>query len=164
MAFHPSRISLSPERRADPSAARAAAVALLARRDFAAAELLARLTAQGFETGAAGSVIAELNAEGILNEARYVQNFVTRHADRGQGPLRIAAQLKQRGVAPELIDAALEGPHDWVALARKVCRGRFGRRPPQDRPEKARQARFLQYRGFSMDQIRSATGAEGDAG
>jgi regulatory protein len=163
MALRRNRTILSPERRADPAAARAAAVALLARRDFAAQELLARLTDRGFDAGSAAVAIAELGAQGILNEARYAQNFVTWHAARGQGPLRIEAQLKQQGVAPELIDAALQGPHDWAALARKVRRGRFGPQPPPDWPEQARQARFLQYRGFSMEQIRAATGASVEA-
>jgi regulatory protein len=138
-------------------------VALLARRDLATQDLLARLAARGFDAGTASGVITELLAEGILNEARYAQNFATWHAARGQGPLRIAAQLKQQGVAPDLIDAALDGPHDWAALASKVRRGRFGPQPPRNWPEQARQARFLQYRGFSMDQIRAATGASVEA-
>lgn len=138
-------------------------MALLARRDFATRELLGRLAAKGFEADIAAGVITALVAEGILNEARYAQNFATWHAARGQGPLRIAAQLKQQGVAPDLIEGALAGPHDWAALASKVRRGRFGPQPPRNWPEQARQARFLQYRGFSMDQIRAATGATVEA-
>jgi regulatory protein len=138
-------------------------VALLARRDFATQDLLARLVGKGFDADTAAAVITELVAEGILNEARYAQNFATWHAARGQGPLRIAAQLKQQGVAPDLIEGALAGPHDWAALASKVRRGRFGSQPPRGWPEQARQARFLQYRGFSMEQIRAATGATLDA-
>ena len=138
-------------------------MALLARRDFATQDLLGRLAAKGFDADTAAAVITELVAEGVLNEARYAQNFATWHAARGQGPLRIAAQLKQQGVAPDLIEGALAGPHDWAALASKVRRGRFGPQPPRGWPEQARQARFLQYRGFSMEQIRAATGATLDA-
>ena len=163
MTLRRRRTSLSPEQRADPAAARGAAVALLARRDLATQDLLARLTARGFAPDTAAGVISELLAEGILNEARFAQNFATWHAARGQGPLRIAAQLKQQGVAPDLIEGALAGPHDWAALASKVRRGRFGPQPPRGWPEQARQARFLQYRGFSMDQIRAATGATVEA-
>jgi regulatory protein len=109
-------------------------------------------------------VVLELLAEGILNERLRAGELVTLAACRpGQGPLRIAAQLGNSGVAPDLIDAALDGPHDWAALASKVRRGRFGPQPPQNWPEQARQARFLQYRGFSMDQIRAATGASVEA-
>ena len=56
-----------------------------------------------------------------------------------------------------LAEAALADGPDWAALARQVRQGRFGARPPADWREKARQARFLQYRGFSSDHIRAAT-------
>lgn len=162
MTLRRPRPALSPEQGTDPARARSAAVALLARRDFASDELRRRLTGKGFSAAAAQAVIAQLSEEGVLNEARYAQNFVVWHVARGQGPLRIAAELRQQGVAAEFIDSALEGPHDWVQLARKVCRARFGSQPPQDWPQKARQARFLQYRGFSSDHIRAATGADPD--
>jgi regulatory protein len=78
--------------------------------------------------------------------------------------LRIAADLRRRGLAAELIDAALESGPDWKALARKVCRARFGLEPPTSWAQRARQARFLQYRGFSSDHIRAATGADPETG
>jgi regulatory protein len=162
MAFRRNRTVLSEQQRGDVAAARAAAVALLARRDFANADLCTRLKARGFDLQAALAAVTGLAEEGLLNEARYAENYVTWHAGRGQGPLRIAADLRGQGVAQALIEAALAGPHDWGALARKVCRARFGAQAPQGWPEKARQARFLQYRGFSSDHIRTATGADPD--
>jgi regulatory protein len=145
----------------DAKALRAAAVALLARRDFASGALRDRLTTQGFEASAAAEMVTELQREGIVNDARYAQNYVAYHAGRGQGPLRMTADLRRKGVAEPLIEAALaEGP-DWVGLARQVRTARFGA-PPSNWMEKARQARFLQYRGFSSDHIRAATGADLD--
>jgi regulatory protein len=47
---------------------------------------------------------------------------------------------------------------DWAATARELRRRRFGVSPPGDYPERARQARFLQYRGFTAEQIRAALG------
>jgi regulatory protein len=146
---------------ADPQALRAAAVALLARRDYASGALCERLAARGFGVAATAAVVAELQREGIVNDARYAQNYVAYHAGRGEGPLRIATELRRKGVPGGLIEAALaEGP-DWGALARQVRSARFGG-PPASWTEKARQARFLQYRGFSSDHIRAATGAEVD--
>ncbi len=141
---------------------RSAAVALLAGRDFAAGELLAKLTSRGFSPDTARAVIEELTAAGTLNEARYAQNYVAWHAARGQGPLRIGADLRKHGVAEALIEAALNGAPDWTELARRVCRGKFGLQAPASWREKARQMRFLQYRGFSSDHIRAATGADSD--
>jgi len=146
------------------AAVRSAALALLARRDFTNAELRERLCLKGFDSAAVATVIAELTATGVLDDARYAQNYVSYHAGRGQGPARIGAQLRRNGLAPAVIAAALAGGVDWHALARKVRRARFGPQPPAGWAETARQARFLQYRGFSSDHIRAATGAEPDTG
>ena len=141
-----------------------AAVSLLARRDLACRELCEKLGARGFDEETATSVVAALVREGVVDDGRYAQNYVAYHAGRGQGPIRMAAELRRRGLAAELIDAALASGPDWGALARKVCRAKFGPQPPGSWPQRARQARFLQYRGFSSDHIRAATGAEPDTG
>ena len=162
MALRRSPKAASVQQRADPEAVRTAAVTLLARRDFASAELRARLCSQGFEDGASGQVIAELAARGVLDDRRFPQNYVNWHAGRGQGPVRIAADLRRLGLPEGLVDAALASGPDWPALARRVRTARFGGKPPASWPDKARQARFLQYRGFSSDHIRAATGADPD--
>jgi len=141
-----------------------AAITLLARRDFLCRELTERLRRQGFDEPAAASAVAELVREGVLDEGRCAQNYVAYHAGRGQGPIRIAAELRRRGLPDALIEAALASGPDWDALARKVSRAKFGPQPPASWAQRARQARFLQYRGFSSDHIRSATGADPDTG
>jgi regulatory protein len=138
------------------------ALALLARRDHAAAELASLLARDGHADEEIAQLIVELTQEGVLNDERYAHNFVGYHAARGQGPVRIAAELRQRGIGEGLIDGALRAGPDWRALARKVRRGRFGAASPADWAAKARQSRFLQYRGFSSDDIRAATGADPD--
>jgi len=146
----------------DAQAALAAAVALLARRDFPSEELGAKLRAKGFDEDATAVVIADLTREGVLNDERYAQNYVAYHAQRGEGPIRIAAELRRRGLTAGTVAAALAGGPDWSELARRVRRTRFGSQPPRSWALKARQARFLQYRGFSADHIRTATGADPD--
>jgi len=162
MPWRRSAKACSGEARTDAQAARAAAIALLARRDFASAALLVRLCAKGFNVDTAAAVIAELTAESALNDERYAQNYLAYHAARGHGPIRIAAELRRDGLSAEVVDAALGGGPDWSALARKTRSARFGPQPPGSWAEKARQARFLQYRGFSSDHIRAATGADPD--
>jgi regulatory protein len=144
----------------DAEAIRAAAVTLLARRDFLAAELRERLASRGCDPAATASVIGELLEERVLDDARYAERFVASRADRGQGPARIAAELASLGASRELIEAAIESGPDWRALAGAARRRKFGAAPPDSWAEKARQARFLQYRGFSADHIRAATGAD----
>jgi regulatory protein len=150
------------EHAADSAAARAAAVALLARRDLPSSELRERLGARGFEPEATAEALAALAAEGALNDERYAHNYVAYHAGRGRGPVRIGADLRARRLPEELIEAALASGPDWRPLAAAARVRRFGKSPPANWREKARQARFLQYRGFSADHIRAATGADPD--
>jgi len=153
--------SKTPVQRDDPAAVRLAALTLLARRDFAIRELRHKLVERGFAEAAVRAVLEELSAAGHLNEARYVESQVRAHVGRGQGPVRIGADLRRNEVPEALIEAGLQTV-DWLELARKVRRAKFGAKAPGDWAEKARQARFLQYRGFSADHIRSATGADPD--
>jgi len=156
--------STRAEPRADPQAAHDAAVALLARRDFTGAELLDKLLSRGFDPQTAQSVVSALYQQGLLNDERYAEHYVTYHAGRGQGPLRIGAELRRSGLPAALVESALAGGPDWGALARRVRRAKFGTQEPASWAQKARQARFLQYRGFSSDHIRTATGADPEAG
>jgi regulatory protein len=148
-----------PDQDAD-QAARLAAVALLARRDFATGELATRLQGDGHPAAAVAAAIADLTAGRILDDCRFATQYVAYHAGRGQGPRRIARDLAQRGVAAQHIDTALAAGTDWTALAREVRIRRFGLKIPESWPEKAKQGRFLQYRGFSSDHIRSALGPD----
>jgi regulatory protein len=151
---------IRPEAAADPEAIRAAALALLARRDWLTGELSAKLQSSGCDPQATAAVIAELAAERLLSDARYAERYVASRAERGQGPLRIAADLASLGAPRELIEAAIAAGPDWRTAAGAVRRRKFGAAAPDSWAEKARQARFLQYRGFSSDHIRAATGAD----
>jgi regulatory protein len=153
---------ITEKTRPDARAARTAAVALLARRDYASGELRAKLHAQAFDEVTLEGLIADLAGEGILNDERYAHNYVAYHAQRGQGPVRIGEDLRKYGLSDGLVAAALAGGPDWRALALKVRTARFGTAPPSSRGELARQVRFLQYRGFSSDDVRAATGADFD--
>ena len=111
----------------------------------------------------AAAVTAELIESHTLDDARFAANYVAYHANRGQGPVRIAAELRSLGVAAGLIEEALACGPEWRALAARERQHKFGSARPQSWAEKARQARFLQYRGFSADDIRSVLDADIDS-
>jgi len=143
---------------------RAAGVALLARRDYASGELKAKLVDKGHDPAQVDAVVADFQAQRLVDDARYAERFVAYRAARGQGPVRIRADLRALGLPGELIDAALAAGPDFAALAAAARVRKFGARIPGEFKDKARQARFLQYRGFSADDIRSALGTvPGDA-
>jgi regulatory protein len=158
-----SRRATRPESAADAEEIRSAAIALLARRDFASGELRQKLQAKGYEREVVATVLQDLANSRMLDDARFATNYVTYHAGRGRGPIRIAADLRALDVSAELIEAALASGPDWAALALEQRGRRFGLRAAESGVEKARQARFLQYRGFSSDHIRAALGADVDS-
>ena len=156
------RAGKAPEHPDSPETARRAALLLLGRRDYASGELLGKLTVSGYTQEAAQAAVAALQEERLLDDGRFLENFVRAHAGRGQGPARIRQELGQLGFAAADIQAALEAGPDFTALCREVRARKFGARPPASWAERGRQGRFLQYRGFSSDDIRLATGQDPD--
>ena len=146
----------------DPTKVRMAAVSLLGRRDFCSGELRQKLESDGYDKDQVALTVDELIEEKLLNDARYAEHYVTYHAQRGQGPVRIAADLKALDLPSEIIQTALNAAPDWRQRAREVRIRRFGLAEPQTWAEKAKQGRFLQYRGFSSDHIRAALGPDFD--
>lgn len=138
------------------------AVALLARRDYSTHELKKKLAERGYTEHAYEVVVDDLESMGKINNERYGQNVVAYRARRGHGPARIRSQLQKSGLSRAAIDEAVKGEEapDFLALARAARLRKFGPELPKDRKERARQARFLQYRGFSNDHIRAVL--EGD--
>ena len=143
----------------DEQSVRTAALRLLAGRDFARRELTARLIRRGYPEATVDAVVERLAAERLQDEGRFTEQFVARHVARGHGPARIRMELRERGVPDADAEAALdESGVDWQGLARSQRQRRFRGPPPREFRERAKQARFLQYRGFSADQIRAALG------
>jgi regulatory protein len=144
---------------ADDRTVRTTALALLAGRDFSRHDLTGRLLRKGYGAPVVEAAVTALVQEGFLRESRYVEQYIVHHAGRGHGPVRIRMELREKGVDAEAVEQALDDADtDWVAAARDARRRKFGASAPGDYRERAKQARFLQYRGFSSDQIRAALG------
>jgi regulatory protein len=137
----------------------AAAVRLLARRDHSTEELQRKLLERGYTESDVAAVVEKLTTKRLLSNDRYAASRVRHRAQGGHGPVRIRAELRQQGLTDEVIARELaDASVDWPRLAADVRRRRFGPSAPRSLPERAKQARFLQYRGFSADQIRAALG------
>jgi regulatory protein len=134
--------------------ARIAAVRLLARREHSKDELRRKLKRRGHPEACIESVVAALDDASYVSDTRFAESFVRVRAERGQGPLRIRAELRERGVADALADEVLtETAEYWLARAQAARRKRFGTAVPGERSEWNRQARFLAQRGFPSDLI-----------
>jgi regulatory protein len=146
-----------PGREADPAAARKKAMDYLARREHAAGELTDKLVRAGFTPELAAATVEQLTIDGLQSDARFVEAFVHSRIAQGKGPVRIRAELGEHGIAAAVADEALAAAgEDWLALARAVRVRKFGRRLPREFIEKARQMRFLKYRGFEAGQVQAA--------
>jgi len=115
-----------PPGRRRPLDAGSAAVALLARRDYASGELSQRLEAKGYDRETIAGLIQELRSRRVLDDVRYAENYVSYHSGRGEGPERIREDLLSLGLPPGLVDEALKAGPDWRQLAREQRSRRFG--------------------------------------
>ena len=148
------------ERFASALEARKKAMDYLARREYGWLELKKKLGQAGFEAPAVDEAVDQLRAEGLQDDTRFIESFIRSRIGQGKGPVRIRVDLEQRGLDSALIEAGLEeAEEDWFALARQVRQQKFGPDLPQDFKEKARQMRFLQYRGFEQAHIQSSVSA-----
>ena len=140
--------------------ARNAAVRLLARRDHSTDELRRKLKRRGHTEAAIEAVVTTLSDAAYLSDSRFADSFVRVRSERGQGPLRIRAQLRERGVEDAVADELLTETADfWIERARSARRKRFGEAPPATRDDWNRQARFLAHRGYPSDLIYRVLGA-----
>ena len=154
--------SLSDEARAERTKKRAqkievSAVRLLSRREHSREELRRKLTAKGYPEAEVAPVLEKLGGKNLVSDERFASSYVHHHARRGQGPVRIRAQLRQQGIADSQIQQEVgSSAVNWVQRATEVRVRKFGAELPHTPSERAKQARFLQYRGFNSDQIRAA--------
>ena len=142
----------------DARAARVAALDALARRDYASEDLRLKLIEKGYDVSVVLPLLEALRDEKLLDDRRYLENFVAYHAARGQGPLRIRLELRRHGLQGTLVEEYLDTFPDWIAQLEKARVKKFGAQLPQDYADRQRQARFLGYRGFTSAQIRMALG------
>lgn len=124
----------------------------LARREFSRAELHARLLPHVVETDDIAALLDDLQKRGWLSDVRALEQIVRIRSARF-GTQRIAHELRQKGISEELIATSIPQMKEGeLEAARNVWQRKFAT-PPQDQKEKAKQVRFLQSRGFSMDVI-----------
>ncbi|AIX72764.1 MAG: regulatory protein RecX [Mixta calida] len=91
-----------------------------------------------------------------LDDVRFAQRFVVSRSRKGYGPQRIRMELTQKGIGRELAETALaEAEIDWSAQAFDVAERKFGLPLPTEWKEKARVQRYLQAKGFFMEDIQS---------
>lgn len=135
---------------------------LLARREHSTRELKRKLKVLGMEGVEVDQALTALQEERLLSDERFVEMLVHSRVGKGQGPLRIQAELREHGVSDELVSAAVDiDDPQWYESIKEVRHKRFGASVPSTIKERAKQMRFLQYRGFTPEQIRAVFKSRG---
>ena len=112
---------------AEPALVRAKAISLLARREHSRRELQQKLQQHAYPSAMLEECLDALEQQGLLNEPRYAHSYAASRAAHGYGPLRISAELRQRGIAPNCIEDALATlAADWCACLQHLHRKRLG--------------------------------------
>ena len=131
---------------------RARAMRLLARREHSRLELARKLSRIAEEGDDIEVVLDELTQKGWLSDARYAEHSVRAKARRF-GPLKVAHELRCKGIGEDTIEAAFRAAGvDGAADMERVWATRFSEKPTNER-ERARQVRFLQGRGFAFEPV-----------
>lgn len=134
---------------------RNSALNMLAQREHTKLELQHKLTAKGYDASEVLKVINDLKRQGLQSDQRFTESYITMRRKRGFGPIRIKMELSERGVAQELVDHFINDYEaTWPELAEKTRRKKFGTKIPNNLQERAKQMRYLYYKGFDPDLIR----------
>ena len=116
-----------------------------------------KLVKRDMPSAEAEDLVNDLATTGLQSETRFVEEFVRSRIRRGAGPVKIRVELQERGVDSRLIEAGLIAcGTNWAANAAEARERKFGVTVPGQFTERAPQARFLQNRGFTAEQIRKA--------
>ena len=128
------------------------ALSFLSRREHSRSELARKLAPYAAKAEDVEALLGALAAKGWQSDARYAEEVIRSKARRF-GPLKLTHLLRGKGVDDEAIAAGLRAAGiDGATSIEKVWKSRF-RAAPADARERARQMRFLQGRGFALDEI-----------
>lgn len=138
------------------SEVRLAAMNLLAMREHSVKELFDKLSRRFPVADVVEQAISLLKEQNLQSDERFAAGFINMRQRQGKGSLLIRMELRERGIAAQLIDQLLNDADPvWFELARDVRDKRF-KALPIDGREKARQIRFLHSRGFTSRHIQAA--------
>ncbi len=127
----------------------------LTRREHSRLELRRKLLLKHFSPELIDEVLDEVAKDNWQNDERYTQSYIRMRRQQGYGPVRIAQELQERGISAEVFSALLEeNAAIWQESLWQLCRKKWQGKLANDFVERAKQFRFLQYRGFSIEQIK----------
>ena len=134
---------------------RAFAYRLLGQREYSFQELFNRISRKWPQANDIQEFVSQLEEENLVSDQRFAESFLRSRVQRHQGPLKIKAALRTKGVSDFLIGAGLGAySDDWTNLAREWLERQHS--GPFDFDEKKKYYRRLKSRGFTHNQAMDA--------
>ncbi len=151
----------NPQKSSTGPGLRARALGLLARREYSRRELESKLAQYTEKPHEIAELLDDFERRGWLSEQRAMEQMTASRKGRF-GARRIEHDLREKGIAEDVISAALPALKEAeFEAARTVWRKKFGK-SPQNAAERGRQMRFLQSRGFALETAFRVIGTKED--
>ncbi len=135
----------------------AKAIQALARREHSVKELSNKLLGRTEQPQLVHELISSLIEDDYLSDDRFTEMLCRSRFNKGSGPLKLKHELNQHDIDVSLIETYLSlYDNKWIDRLVEIRTKKYGEEKPSDYKEWSRQARFLQQRGFSTEQVRIA--------
>jgi regulatory protein len=130
---------------------------LLSRREHSQTELRKKLADLEVDKDIVEDTLFRFAEKDIQSDLRYAEAVVRGAYRKGKGPVFVERELNNHNIDFHLVKSLInEGNFDWFESSKAVRVKRFGNDLPEDWSAKQKQMRFLQYRGFTQEQINYA--------
>ena len=128
----------------------------LSRREHSRYELYKKISTHNFDKDLINQELDTLIKDKLLSDERFVEAFIFSRKKNGKGPLKISAELQQRGADESLINRYIEGIEnsEWLESAEQVIEKKLGNAKQLDYDNQLKMMKFLNNRGFTIDQVK----------
>lgn len=134
---------------------RSYAFAVLTRKEYSKKDLIEKLCLYAEDREEVLTLVEELSKENYQSDQRVAEMTVRSQIRKGKGPNRIKLALNAKSIDKALAKNDMD-EIDWYEQAYMLKVKKYGTEVATDAKMKAKQIRFLQYRGFEMDAIMKA--------
>ena len=129
----------------------------LSRREHSRYELYKKISTHNFDKDLINQELDLLIRDGLLSDERFVEAFIHSRKKNGKGPLKISAELQQRGADQSLINKYIEEIEnsEWLESAEQVIEKKLGNNQQLDYDNQLKMMKFLNNRGFTIEQVKT---------
>jgi regulatory protein len=130
------------------------AIGLLARREHSTVELARKLRQKGCDAASTDEALDRLQTDGLLSDQRFTEAYINMRLQKGYGPQRILAELRERGIDTALAKSSIDRVDaDWHGIMRQQYSRKYAGEQPADYQERCKRIGYLQARGYPLDWV-----------